>query len=263
MYLSALRHKQIILGLPDTGHAAMPKLKLVTNGIARVKAKAQISHQRLPITPQILRQIRVLWSSKATDPDIIMLWAVCTTAFFGFFRLGEIMLDASSRFDPESDLTPRDVALDCRDSPSLVEIHLKTSKTDQERKGVSVFIGSTGDDLCPVAALAAYLAIRGQSEGPLFQVANSVPLTKEKFTSRVRSALGSIGLDPASYAGHSFRIGAATTAAEKGIEDSSIKALGRWKSEAFQAYIKMPRAKLASFAKVLSSPDSPPLNPQC
>ena len=120
-----------------------------------------------------------------------------------------------------------------------------------------MFIGSTGDDLCPVAALAAYLAIRGQSQGPFFQLANSLPLTKEKFTSRVRNALGAIGLNPASYAGHSFHIGAATTAAEKGIEDSAIKALGRWKSEAFQAYIKMPRAKLAFFSRVLSSPDSP------
>lgn len=255
VYLSALRHKQIVLGLPDTGHATMPKLKLVTSGIARAKALAPKGPQRLPITPQILRQVKALWASKSTDPDTIMLWSACTTAFFGFFRLGEIMIESSSSFDPATHLTPNDVALDCRDSPSLIQIHLKSSKTDQMRQGISVFIGSTGDDLCPVAALAAYLAIRGQSQGPLFRFANLAPLTKDKFTSTIRKALESIGLDPTSYAGHSFRIGAATTAADKGIEDSTIKALGRWKSEAFQAYIKIPRARLASFAKVLSSTD--------
>ena len=38
-----------------------------------------------------------------------------------------------------------------------------------------------------------------------------------------------------------FWIGAATTAAERGIPDSIIKVLGRWKSDAFQTYIRMPR----------------------
>ncbi len=45
--------------------------------------------------------------------------------------------------------------------PSLLQIHLKPSKTDPFRKGVDVFIGSSGDDLCPVRAMATYLAARG------------------------------------------------------------------------------------------------------
>ena len=35
------------------------------------------------------------------------------------------------------------------------------------------------------------------------------------------------------YSGHSFRIGAATTAAAKGIEDCIIKILGWWESLAY------------------------------
>ena len=128
------------------------------------------------------------------------------------------------------------------------------SKTDQERKGTSVFIEKTRDDICPVAAMSAYLAVRGPSQGPVFQYTDARPLTKVRFTDQIRDALATIGYDPKSYAGHSFRIGAASTAAERGVEDSSIKALGRWKSDAFQAYIKLPRATLAPFAKVLSSP---------
>ena len=40
--------------------------------------------------------------------------------------------------------------------------------------------------------------------------------------------------------------GAATTAAEEGIEDATINMLGRLRSRAYHRYIKMPREKLAS-----------------
>ena len=33
----------------------------------------------------------------------------------------------------------------------------------------------------------------------------------------------------------------------KGVSDATIKALGRWKSEAYQVYIKTPKDKLAQF----------------
>ncbi len=42
----------------------------------------------------------------------------------------------------------------------------------------------------------------------------------------VREALRTSGVDPSRYAGHSFRIGAAMTAAQREIQDSLIKALG-------------------------------------
>ena len=43
----------------------------------------------------------------------------------------------------------------------------------------------------------------------------------------VRQALESAGVQAANYAGHSFRIGAATTAAACGMENSTIQTLGR------------------------------------
>ena len=67
----------------------------------------------------------------------------------------------------------------------------------------------------------------------------------------VRKALSAVGLDQSKYAGHSFRIGAATTAAAVGIEDSTIKTLGRWESAAYQLYVKLPREVLTSIASKL------------
>ncbi|RXN33881.1 poly [Labeo rohita] len=42
------------------------------------------------------------------------------------------------------------------------------------------------------------------------------------------------------FSSHSFRIGAATTAAQKGLSQQQIQALGRWSSEAFKSYIRHP-----------------------
>ena len=69
----------------------------------------------------------------------------------------------------------------------------------------------------------------------------------------VRQALEQAGVHPAGYSGHSFRIGAATTAAQAGLDDSTIKMLGRWESAAYQRYIRTPRTTLAAITARLAA----------
>jgi hypothetical protein len=47
------------------------------------------------------------------------------------------------------------------------------------------------------------------------------------------------GLSSNDYNAHSFRIGAATTAAMLGKNYDEIKYMGRWKSDSFKKYIRM------------------------
>ena len=54
------------------------------------------------------------------------------------------------------------------------------------------------------------------------------------------------------YAGHSFRIGAATTVAMAGLEDSAIQTLGRWKSSSYLLYIRMNPQQLVAMSSSLS-----------
>ena len=93
-----------------------------------------------------------------------MMWAVCCTAFFGFFRLGELLEGSSSSCQGP---TINEVATNSHDKPSMVMIHLRTSKTDQFSQGVDIYLGATGTNLCPVAALLAYVAVRKNSNRPL------------------------------------------------------------------------------------------------
>ena len=122
---------------------------------------------------------------------------------------------------------------------------------DQFGAGVSIYLGATNQDLCPVGAMLPYLALRGKSNGPLFKHQDGTPLTKAEFVGKFRETVRSLGYDEGSYAGHSFRIRAAMAAAAAGIEDSVIKLLGRWESEAFQRYIKTPRSELARLSMQL------------
>ena len=52
--------------------------------------------------------------------------------------------------------------------PKYLEIRIKVSKTNPFRKGVTVYLGRTGGDLCPVAAVLAYMVQRGSEKGPFF-----------------------------------------------------------------------------------------------
>ena len=205
-----------------------------------------VNRTRLPITPPILQRIRALWNSRPTRADYVMAWAVVTLCFFGFFRSGEITVPSREAFDARVHLSWGDVAIDDRSNPRMVKVHLRRSKTDQFGSGVDVVVGRTQDSLCLVAAVCAFMAQRGTSPGPFFLFPDGSPLTKARFVEIVRAALEELGLPREQFAGHSFRIGAATTAAQSGLEDSTIMMLGRWNSAAFLQYLRTPRESLAS-----------------
>ena len=77
---------------------------------------------------------------------------------------------------------------------------------------------------------------------------NQQGLTRDKLVSHLRVALTKAGINPDIYANHSFQIGAATVAHIKGIEDSTIMTLGRWKSNAYQRYVRIPQEHLAQLS---------------
>ncbi len=253
-YLSAIRRLQIAENLPDPHIASFARLESVIRGIKMQQAKQGDQHpKRLPITIDMLSKLRGYFEARAEDRDSFMLWAAISCCFFGFMRAGELTLPSEAAFDPASHLSMSDVSIDDAASPSVVKLQLKASKTDPFRRGVEIVLGRTHNALCPVTALLAYLAKRGNGPGFLFLFRDGRPLTKSRFVARVRQALALLGIDSSKYAGHSFRIGAATAAGAAGLSDSIIQMLGRWKSSAYQLYIRTPRDTLANFAAVISS----------
>lgn len=248
-YLSAVRHMHIAQGFGDPLAGAL-RLQLALKGLKRSKPREKDS--RLPITPYILRRVKTVLDREPHRQDNIMLWAACCLGFFAFLRSGEMTSPSINSFDPGWHLTPMDVAVDNLQQPSLIQLSLKGSKTDQTRRGISLFVGRTNNELCPVAAMLAYLAIRGFDRGPLFQTEDGQPLTRAKLVCLLRATLAAAGIDPTCYSGHSFRIGAATAAAANGISDSTIQTLGRWASDSYLRYIRLPHQALAQLSVSLA-----------
>ena len=90
------------------------------------------------------------------------------------------------------------------------------------------------------------------SGSPFFVFEDGSPLTRERLVAAVRSALSHAGVNTAHYSGHSFRVGAATAAARAGLQEATIKMLGRWESSAYERYVRMPRESLAAISRQLS-----------
>ena len=89
-YISAIRHPQITEGLSDPFKAEMPRLDYVMREIKRVQGKKGLYSQnpRLPITPDILRKLKAVWSLiSASQYQETMLWAASSIGFFGFSPL--------------------------------------------------------------------------------------------------------------------------------------------------------------------------------
>ena len=248
-YLSAVRYLHIVNGFPDPLREKL-RLEQLLNGVKRIKPR--VADPRLPITPFILEKIhRVITKDPHASINITM-WAACCLGYFAFLRAGEFTLQSAKDYDPAKHLSPLDIAVDSHSQPTLMRIHLKHSKTDQQRLGVDLYVGCTFNNLCPIAAMLAYLALRGQTEGPLF-VVDSKPLSREFLVQWLRETLTKAGIDSSHFSGHSFRIGATSTASTKGISEATIQTLGRWNSDSYKRYIRIPREDLASTSRSLSS----------
>ena len=142
VYLAALHHMQIARTGTELEHSKMPKLKILQSGIKRTQALLpKQSLTRLPITPAILRKI-------TRGRYHYAMGCQCTVFLCFFFRMGELTLPDDSNYCVQKHLSPGDIAIDSHCNPSVLRIFLKTSKTDRELKGVHIFVGKTGDDLC-------------------------------------------------------------------------------------------------------------------
>lgn len=226
----------------------MPLLTRLLRGIKREKG-ARARPKRSPITFALLKDLKnSLRTSHYSPADQIMLWASFTTAFFGFLRASEFCSESKSAYEQHKTLLVRDV----ESTSEAVILTLKSSKTDQFRSGNEVRLAPSGKSVCPFRALNQHLQNCVARNKPLFSFVDNTYLTRQIFSKLLKSLLPQ-SCNKDSYSSHSFRIGAASCAADKQTPVWLIKALGRWSSDCYQDYIRVQPSLIDKIPRLLSS----------
>ena len=108
--------------------------------------------------------------------------------------------------------------------------------------------------MSPVRAMHKYVSVvpAGNRAGPLFSGGCFSPLSRVHVTATLCQLLCNTNVRTSSYASHSFRIGAAATAAAAGLPTTLIKTLGRWKSNAYETCVQYPPSSICAVSIILA-----------
>ena len=232
-YIAGVRSSLVDLGLDDLDAFHHPLLERAIAGIKRFNGEAD-KRERLPITRDIL--IKLINKFDQTSLVGATLHAAYCLAFAAFLRSGEFTYAKKDRSDPAFaayNLTRQSARLETE----KLYLSLPASKTDPFRKGITLIIAATHDEACPVGSLRnLFIRFPLPPTFPLFQAYNNA-FTRTFLVNAVQSGIRSLGIT-GQFNGHSFRRGAATTARQRGLREDEIQLLGRWKSNAYKAYIQ-------------------------
>ena len=237
--------------LPDPKEqSSLTVLRSVQAGISRAQASAgQLKRVRLPITPQLLRQIKSALDS-SSDPC-----RRCAVRPFWVFLTGELLSAAGITFNPRLHMAWGNVAVDDPQDPKMVRVHLQQSKTDQMGQGAHVTLGRTNSDLHMPSCCSP-----GQRSKPWCTAWHILSCWTQE-----RSPFGSLRLLPSfektlvflstSTPATASGMGAATTAVLAGVED--LKSSSSGGGSAALRYVRVPQDRLAALSSTLAGQGCP------
>ena len=246
LYLCGIRFAYLQSGVPCPliEHAnSSVRITTLLNAVKRIQG--QVKRPKHPIDSTILTKMCEILQTGYLSPYMdCLLHAACVTAFFGFLRCGELTIN-HHEFDPTTHLCLGDLTF----MDNHVQLHLKASKTDPFRHGINIplFKLNNSSKLCPFTSLQKYVTkrcklftLKNAPTDPLFLDESGNALSRATFLFHVKQVLQRLGLDSTRFQGHSFRIGASSSACKARLEDHLIKTLGRWTSDCCRTYIHTP-----------------------
>ena len=234
-YLSALGYIHKLRGFPD------PTKTFLIRKLLNAQNRKSSADIRLPITQPVLHElVRSLRHTNSSAYHRSHFTAMFMTAFYGFFRVGEIATKGKSlthsvvQFGLLHFIT-RD------DRVQAAKFTITDFKHDTANRPFDIVNErEESQPFCPVDMLLQYCAARGNKTGPLFCHSDCRAVSFGQFTTELQRCLTFCGLDTNRYKPHGFRIGTASHPAEKGFTDAQISALGRWKYDVFKIYLRSP-----------------------
>ena len=100
-------------------------------------------------------------------------------------------------------------------------------------------------------ALDLHMQASSTASGPLFRLSGETMLMQQQLNVLIEMLAARSGIQPDTCrnSSHSFRIGAASAAA---VADWQIQALGRWSSDCYRGYIRLPDSNTSNIAATLA-----------
>jgi integrase len=151
----------------------------------------------------------------------------CDAGLIGARDRALVLLGFAGAFR-RSELVALDVE-DCVFGKDGLTVTLRRSKTDQQGAGRKIGIPyGSNPETCPVRMVLGWIELAGVSAGPLFRSISRHShlrpgrLSPIDVARIVKKLADRAGLDAAKYAGHSLRVGHATSAAIAGASERSI-----------------------------------------
>jgi len=265
--LSASSVKSYVSSLSTTHHLINMKSEIFDNPIIKLMlkgaentCKSTMKPSRKVVTIPILKLIGheiagLNWSSYSKQ----VYWATCCTSFFGSTRMGELLAENESKFDPTTTLSWNDIEFFENDR---ILIHLKNPKI-RSKEGQYVDLYSYGNSsFCPMSSLTIlkHMTIEKElwkKENPVFCFENGKNLTIKSFNEILQKLLyPHMGERAFEYSCHSFRPSLPSYMAmyPEFISKDDIKSQGRWKSSTFEIYTRLKRAeKRKLFEKIMKA----------
>ena len=232
--ISALSFIQKSLGFQDVASNFLVQKALL--GVKKLKPSKDI---RDPITfPMLTKMVDVMHLIFNDCYTVSLLRCMYVLAFRAFLRISEMTFEQKSTVTNHC-INLSNISINNREN--LLEISFHSFKHKSDDKPFHLVIKGDPSPYCPVRLLAEYLNHRKYAPGPLFILQNAKPVDRKYFNDKLAFIIQFCGFNKSNIhiRSHSFRIGAATYAIQKGYTYEQVEIMGRWHSQAFKRYIRV------------------------
>jgi hypothetical protein len=255
-YLTGVRHYHVDAGLGDvTKH---PRITATMKGL---KKASGVSMQKRPVTPQMLMFIQDQLRASGEILDLFLLGGTVMSFFF-MLRASEYCASSPGICDLDKIIRRKDIRWK-RNGRYIthfwmadeVEIHIRSSKTDQVGAGAFRTMKASGETLCVVKAMQEVFALglTMENSAPFLMTPTGIMITREMVSDLLKKAASDLGEPSDEFASHSLRRGGATALYSKGYSREEIMYMGRWKSDVWLRYAKMTQHKLSLAARDIAT----------
>ena len=194
-YVSATSYVHKLRGLADP-----TKSFLISKLLTAHRRANPLLDVRLPITRPVLhRLVRSLEFTNSSSYQRVLYTAMFLTAFYGFFRLGELASKNKRAANPVVQFDQLTFLLQ-DDRPAIAKICISQYKHSLSKRPFDVLINrELSQPFRPVDRFLQFCALRGDAPGPLFCMPDLSPISISIFNRQLSSSLSFRGLDTSRY----------------------------------------------------------------